>query len=81
MLEDGGEVDNVFRNNLGAFTKKVSTLISSEETDDEPSTFWITITLRCVHIKLWLATFAAGLFSPFYSTIFLTWHISLFLSL
>jgi hypothetical protein len=42
MLEDGGEVDNVFRNNLGAFTKKVSTLISSDETDDEPSTFWIT---------------------------------------
>lgn len=31
-----------FRNNLGAFTKKVSTLISNEETDDDPSTFWIT---------------------------------------
>ena len=42
MLEDGGEVDNVFRNNLGALTKKVSTLISNDETDDESSTFWIT---------------------------------------
>jgi len=41
-LEDGGEVNNVFRNNLGALTKKVSTLISDKETDDEPSTFWIT---------------------------------------
>jgi hypothetical protein len=42
VLEDGGEINNVFRNNLGAFTKKVSTLTSNEETDDEPSTFWIT---------------------------------------
>ena len=50
MLEDGGEVDNVFRNNLGALTKKVSTLISNDETDDEPSTFWITNPQVCTVI-------------------------------
>jgi len=41
-VEDGGEVDNVFRHNLGALTKKVHTLISKDETDDEPSTYWIS---------------------------------------
>lgn len=47
-LEDGGEVDNVFRNNLGALSKKVSTLISNDETDDEPSTYWITNPQVCI---------------------------------
>ena len=48
MLEDGGEVENVFRNNLGALTKKVSTLISNNETDDVPSTYWITNPQVCI---------------------------------
>lgn len=48
MLEDGQEQYNVFRNNLGALTRRVDVLIpeenrtDGEETDDRPSTFWIT---------------------------------------
>jgi len=47
MLEDGQEKGNVFRNNLGALTCRVDDLIpdngsNGEETDDRPSTFWIT---------------------------------------
>lgn len=42
MLEDGGELGNTFARNLGASTLRVEQLIRAEETDDSPSTFWIT---------------------------------------
>lgn len=42
MLEDGGERFNSFVRNLGASTRAVATLIRAEETDDDPSTFWMT---------------------------------------
>lgn len=49
MLEEGGEQDNLFLNNLGFGTHKVDFLIkngyvrgSSLETDVVPSTFWLT---------------------------------------
>jgi len=42
MLEDGVEMSNSFNGNIGALTRKVSTLISSDETDNSPATFWIT---------------------------------------
>lgn len=46
MLEDGQEQGNLFRNNLGALTRRVGTIIpdnglNGDETDDRPSTFWI----------------------------------------
>ena len=55
MLEDGGEVDNVFYRNLGAYTRRVQTLISDDETDDAPSTFWMTNPLNS-----WVDNVAAG---------------------
>jgi len=47
MTEDGNEVGNSFRRNLGAMTKRVIDLIpdngsNGRETDNEPSTFWAT---------------------------------------
>jgi len=43
MLEDGGEIDNMFRRNLGVLTKFATRPVSPEETDHLiPSTFWIT---------------------------------------
>lgn len=48
MTEDGQEQYNVFRDNLGALTRRVNVLIpedgriDGEETDDRPSTFWMT---------------------------------------
>lgn len=42
MLEDSGEMDNIFSNNLAAVTRKVENKIRAEETDDFPSSFWIT---------------------------------------
>jgi hypothetical protein len=41
LTEDGGEVGNMFEQNLGASTRVVSKLIRREESDDEPSTFWL----------------------------------------
>jgi hypothetical protein len=42
MTEDGGEVDNVFRDNLGASTNAVlrENVLGPEDSDDFPSTFW-----------------------------------------
>ncbi|GJP61604.1 hypothetical protein CLOP_g18747 [Closterium sp. NIES-67] len=49
MVEEGGETDNTFLRNLGIWTRAVEVLIplssdptKTEETDDRPSTFWIT---------------------------------------
>lgn len=42
MLEDGGEIGNVFRFNLGSHTTAASRKVSAQETDDVPSTFWCT---------------------------------------
>ena len=47
MTEDGLEEGNRFRNNLGAKTRKVQTVIppianNGKETDSQPSTFWMT---------------------------------------
>ncbi|CAI5515198.1 unnamed protein product [Closterium sp. Naga37s-1] len=42
MVEEGGEQGNSFIRNLGVWTRPVKVKISSDETDDEPSTFWIT---------------------------------------
>jgi len=42
MLEDGGEMDNTFIGNLAAVTRKVDTKIRDEETDNTPSSFWLT---------------------------------------
>ncbi|CAG9461071.1 unnamed protein product [Pedinophyceae sp. YPF-701] len=39
FLEDGIEVDNVFRNNLGMLTRRSHSLLN---TDTTPATFWIT---------------------------------------
>jgi len=40
MLEDGGEQDNTFQNNLGVRTRKQ--IHSIDSTDHEPATLWIT---------------------------------------
>jgi nitrous oxidase accessory protein NosD len=46
FLEDGVEVNNTFRNNLGADVKKATKLLSELtgriETDNMPSVFWIS---------------------------------------
>jgi len=44
MVEDGGETNNSFLNNLGALTKDVPVdkKVGFEETDDLPATFWIS---------------------------------------
>jgi hypothetical protein len=42
MLEDHSERDNTLTNNLAAVAKKVITKIRPEETDDVPSSYWIT---------------------------------------
>jgi len=42
MTEDGAEWSNVFRNNLGAYTRRPAKLIRSTESDNFPATFWIT---------------------------------------
>ncbi|CAI5510161.1 unnamed protein product [Closterium sp. Naga37s-1] len=42
MVEEGGEQGNSFIRNLGIWTRPVEVKISDEETDDMPSTFWIT---------------------------------------
>jgi cell migration-inducing and hyaluronan-binding protein len=42
MTEDGGEVDNLFLRNLGAYTRKVDKQISKDESDFKASTFWMT---------------------------------------
>jgi hypothetical protein len=46
FLEDGVEVNNTFRNNLGADVKIAATLLSEQsgrkESDDKPSVFWIS---------------------------------------
>ena len=42
MLEDGAEQGNKFIRNLGAVSLPVDTLISNDESDNLPSTFWIT---------------------------------------
>jgi len=42
VLEDGGERWNIFERNLGAVGHGVEKLISPQESDDTPSTFWIT---------------------------------------
>ncbi|CAI5458328.1 unnamed protein product, partial [Closterium sp. Yama58-4] len=49
MVEEGGETGNTFLRNLGIWTRAVEVLIplssdptKTEETDDNPSTFWIT---------------------------------------
>ena len=42
MLEDGGEVGNTFRLNLGSHTTPATRKVSAQETDHVPSTFWCT---------------------------------------
>lgn len=50
VIEEGGEQGNAFIQNLGMLTRSVSRKIPlspstpsvSEETDDQPSTFWIS---------------------------------------
>ena len=42
VLEDSGEMDNLLSKNLAAVTRKVETKIRPEETDDVPSSFWLT---------------------------------------
>jgi len=42
LLEDGIEQFNKFTRNLAASTRKVKTLISDDESDDSPSSYWIT---------------------------------------
>jgi hypothetical protein len=42
VLEDGIETRNKFVRNLGALTKVPQKLITFDETDDSPATFWIT---------------------------------------
>jgi hypothetical protein len=43
MTEDGGEADNIFICNLGAFTRKVDIqIISEDESDLFAATFWMT---------------------------------------
>ena len=44
MLEDHAERDNILVDNLAAVTRKAVTVISSDETDDFCSSFWITNT-------------------------------------
>lgn len=57
MTEDGIEQGNQFMYNLGALTRKVSNKIpdNGDETDDEPSTFWMTNPANS-----WLGNVAAG---------------------
>lgn len=56
MLEDGGEVDNIFRRNLGAMTMAAIRPISNEETDHLlPSTFWCSNPQNT-----WIENVAAG---------------------
>jgi hypothetical protein len=40
MTEDGGEIDNLFRRNLGALTQQATRLVRPVESDNFPSTFW-----------------------------------------
>ena len=42
LLEDHAERNNILQNNLVAVTKKVVTKISDDESDDFPSSYWIT---------------------------------------
>jgi hypothetical protein len=56
MLEDGGEIDNVFRRNLGAKTLKATRPVSASQTDHLlPSTFWCTNPQNS-----WIENVAAG---------------------
>ena len=57
FLEDGAEEDNVMRYNLGALTKAQpqEDMISQDETDDEPATFWLTNP-----VNTWEGNVAAG---------------------
>jgi hypothetical protein len=60
MTEDGIEQGNEFLYNLGALTRKVNTIIpdngsNGEETDNLPSTFWMTNPSNT-----WVGNVAAG---------------------
>jgi len=55
MLEDGAEQGNVFLSNLGAVGHPVEVLISEDESDNAPSTFWITNPRN-----RWIGNVAAG---------------------
>jgi len=55
MLEDGGERWNIFERNLGAVGHGVDKLISNDESDHTPSTFWITNPQNT-----WIGNVAAG---------------------
>ena len=56
MLEDGGEIDNVFQSNLGAKTLKATRPVSPLETDHLlPSTFWCSNPQNS-----WIGNVAAG---------------------
>eukprot|EP00548_Thalassiothrix_antarctica_P009388 CAMPEP_0194161454 /NCGR_PEP_ID=MMETSP0152-20130528/78944_1 /TAXON_ID=1049557 /ORGANISM="Thalassiothrix antarctica, Strain L6-D1" /LENGTH=1489 /DNA_ID=CAMNT_0038871245 /DNA_START=953 /DNA_END=5423 /DNA_ORIENTATION=+ len=56
MLEDGGEINNTFRRNLGAKTLAAKRAISPEETDHTfPSTFWCSNPQNS-----WISNVAAG---------------------
>lgn len=55
MTEDGGEIDNVFRRNLGALTQQATRLTRPVESDNFPSTFW------CSNPRnTWVGNVAAG---------------------
>lgn len=60
MTEDGIEQGNEFLYNLGALTRSVDVKIpddgsNGDETDDEPSTFWMTNPSNT-----WIGNVAAG---------------------
>lgn len=42
IIEEGGEQNNTFINNLGIWQRSVVNKIAADESDDSPSTFWIT---------------------------------------
>ena len=55
MLEDGAEQGNTFKRNVGAVGHGVDILISDDESDKTPSTFWITNPCNT-----WIHNVAAG---------------------
>jgi hypothetical protein len=55
ITEDGGEIDNIFRRNLGALTQPATRLTRPVESDDFPSTFWCSNPQNT-----WIGNVAAG---------------------
>ena len=55
FTEDGIETGNSFLRNIGVYTRDPDVMISNDETDNTPSTFWITNPTNT-----WLGNVAAG---------------------